>query len=232
MLVDVIVRKDAVPDRDFLQDRTETIEALTEEIASLNEQLEEVKRALLKVRVSISQAASDEENARAKQQLAEREAEVVSLLSQIEALKEQYNLAENAYAESQRVLAEMEAARRKVESDLQALQKNVNGITLIAERGISKSPIYIICERTGIQIVNPLDKNAKRMRFSESEQTRGIYSTLSKIDKATHAVVILVRPSGLPNMDAVVALVKNLGFTYGRDPLEEHVDVSFEKVMR
>lgn len=232
MLVDVIVRKDTVPTHDFLQERTQNVETLVKEISALNEQLEEIKQTLRKVRVSLAQAKTDEERVRAKQQLEEKEAEILALLSQVEALGEQYNLAKEANAKSRRVLAEMEAARRKVEADLQALKKNVNGITLIAERGISKSPVYIICERTGIQVINPLDKKGRRHKYSANEQTRGLYSVLSSMDKSTHSVVILVRPSGLPNMDSVVSIVKNLGFTYGRDPLEEHVDVAFERVMR
>lgn len=232
MLVDVIMRKDIAPTRDFLQERTQTIDALVKEIESLNKHLENIKADLRTVRVSLAQTKTEEERVRTKQQLDEREAEILALLSQIEALEEQYNLAKDANAESRRVLAEMEAARRKVEAELQALQKNVNGITLIAERGISKSPIYIICERAGIQIINPLDKKGRRHKYAVSEQTRGIYSVLSAMDQSTHSVVILVRPSGLPNMDSVVSVVKNLGFTYGRDPLEEHVEVAFERVMR
>ena len=50
---------------------------------------------------------------------------------------------------------------------------------------------------------------------------------LEERDHTTHTVILLVRPSGVDMMGELSELVKGLGFSCGRDPLEEDVEVSF-----
>ena len=54
----------------------------------------------------------------------------------------------------------------------------------------------------------------------------GVTEALLDLDHTTHTVILLVRPSGVDMMDDLSRLTKSLGFSYGRDPLEEDVEVS------
>jgi hypothetical protein len=42
-------------------------------------------------------------------------------------------------------------------------------------------------------------------------------------------VILLVRPSGIKKMQAVADIVRGMGLSYGRDPLEEDVEISLGK---
>ena len=120
----------------------------------------------------------------------------------------------------------MELARRNLEDSLNRLRKR-NGITLIPERGYSKSPVFVVLGRGQVTVTAPLDENRREATFSEDVLGNRLRESLSRFDSTTHSVVLIVRPSGVDAMDRAVELVKSLGFSFGRDPLEENTEVSF-----
>ena len=133
--------------------------------------------------------------------------------------------AKDADARNKKKVREMEETRRILEGKIAAM-RNKKGITLIPERGTFKMPVYIICGRGGVEIIRPLKKDSKGKWIERGVLRDGVTRELENLDHTTHTVVLLVRPSGIEMMNELTGLVKALGFSCGRDPLEEDVEVS------
>ena len=119
----------------------------------------------------------------------------------------------------------MENTRRELEARLDALRQRT-GVTLIAERGNLKSPVYVVCGGRGMTAFRPLDDGAPG-GGEALENMEELEECLDALDRRTHTVVLLVRPSGTVWMQGAVDTTKRLGFAVGRDPLEEAVEISF-----
>lgn len=221
--VDVHEAQSARPEVAPIEDVT--IEKLKSEIATLTSELSAAKEAARHVIVSIKGAAAPEVAAKLSAELTEKERELAALISQTEDLRTRVAAARDADARSKKKVREMEETRRLLENRIAALRSK-NGITLIPERGFHKIPVYLVCGRGGVEILRPVEKEAKRKWISFDGMDDGVTSVLSELDHTTHTVILLVRPSGVDRMIRLVELVKGLGFSYGRDPLEEDVDVS------
>ena len=143
----------------------------------------------------------------------------------MEDLRARVAVARDADARSKKKVREMEETRRILEKRIASLKER-KGITLIPERGFRKIPVYLVCGRGGIEILRPLEKSATKKWIPFADMDDGVTGALSELDHTTHTVILLVRPSGVERMDRLAELVKGLGFSYGRDPLEEDVDVS------
>ena len=199
------------------------------EIARLKAELSSIKEAAREVIVSAGSQASPEVAARFNRNIEEKEREIAALISQTDDLRTKVAAAEDADAQSRATIREMEETRRIFEKRL-ADMKRKKGVTLIPERGEFKSPIYLIMGRGGVEVVRPLRKSVERLWFSFDEVEDGLFSELVKFDHTTHTVVLLVRPSGVGKMQYVANRVRSYGYSCGRDPLEEDVDVSIATV--
>ena len=119
----------------------------------------------------------------------------------------------------------METTRRDLEARLDALRKQ-SGVTLIPERGNLKAPVYVVCGGGGMTAYRPLEGGGA----VAGEPLRGaeeLEEYLDALDRRTHTVVLLVRPSGTGQMRGAADTARRLGFAVGRDPLEESVEVAF-----
>lgn len=230
MIVDIIAKRDQgndhapLPDLE-IEDSTDELKA---EIALLQKELSTVKESVKTVVVSAKDTAAPEISAKLGRELTEKEREVAALISQVEDLRTRVAVAENADAKNRQKIREMEETRRILENKLADL-KNKKGVTLIPERGEFKAPVYLVLGRGGVEMLQPLKKTTQRKWFFNYEIRSSLSEELIKLDHTTHTVVILVRPSGIEKMQQVVDMVRGLGISYGRDPLEEDVDVSLEK---
>ena len=77
--------------------------------------------------------------------------------------------------------------------------------------------------------MRPLKKNIYRQWYFFDDLKRGLSDELLKLDHTMHTVILLVRPSGIKKMQAVADVVRGMGLSYGRDPLEEDVEISLGK---
>lgn len=236
MVLDLVARRDAAPPPpvpDAPVDPAATEDALRSEIAALEEAISRAREALAKRRVATAGGVSAERLEEANRDLSEREKEIAALLSQLDALKTRLEKARDADAQSKKALLEMEKTRRDLETarrDLEtalAALRDRKGVTLIPERGNLKSPVYIVIGRGQVEIHRPLDKGAHAVRAPQRDVAETVRSVLSPLDRSTHTVVLIVRPSGASDMMPLAELVKDMGFACGRDPLEEDADVSF-----
>ena len=229
MVIDLVARRDAVPSppvSDAPVDATASEALLRAEIAALEEAIAKAREALAKRRVATAGGVSAERLEEANRDFSEREKEIAALLSQVDALKTRLEKARDVDARSKKVLLEMENTRRELERSLAAMRDR-KGVTLIPERGNLKSPVYIVLGQERVEIHRPLDKGARAVRAPRRDVAETVRSVLSKLDRSTHTVVLLVRPSGASDMMPVAELVKGMGFACGRDPLEEDSDISF-----
>ncbi len=199
--------------------------ALRKEIAELEKKLESARAAARTAIVSVKDTAAPEDAARLTKEMTEKERELAALVTQMEDLRTRVEAAKEVDARNRKKVREMEESRRALENRLAAL-KNRKGVTLIPERGSIKSPIYIVCGRGGVEVLRPLAKTVSRNWIAFDKMKDGLTDELAKLDHTIHTVVLLVRPSGVEQMDELANLVKSLGFSCGRDPLEEDVDVS------
>lgn len=200
-------------------------ERLKSEIAELQKELAAAREAAKRVIVSVKSAVSPEEAQRLAVELSEKERERIALLSQVEALRQRLAAARDADAKNRQKLREMEETRRALERRLASLSGR-KGITLIPERGFHKIPVYLVCGRGGVEMLRPLEKSAARRWIPDERVDEEVGEELLRLDHTTHTAILLVRPSGVDMMDRLASLVKNMGFSCGRDPLEEDVDVS------
>lgn len=230
MLVDLIAGRMAPRD----EPETPPIEAeddlvsLKREIAELRRHLAELKDDTGQIVVALESKAAPEKEARLIEELNEKEREAAALLSQIQDLRMRVAKARDADAESRQKVSEMEKTRRILQARLDEL-KNKRGVTLIPERGEFKAPVFIVCGRGGVEFLRPIAKTTRRKWYPYGDMVAGVTDELSVLDRTTHTVILLIRPSGISRMDTLVGLVKKLGFSYGRDPLEEDVDVDLAR---
>ena len=203
------------------------IEKLKSEIAKLAAELAASKEAARRVIVLTKGAAAPEMAAKLSTELTEKERELAALVSQTEDLRARVAAARDADARNKKKVREMEETRRILEKRIASLKER-NGITLIPERGFHKIPVYLVCGRGGIEMLRPIEKSAKKKWIPFADMDDGVTEVLSELDHTTHTVILLVRPSGVERMGRLAELVRGLGFSYGRDPLEEDVDVSLD----
>lgn len=157
------------------------------------------------------------EFARSKRELEEARRDLALLKFEVER-------ARDADAKGRAEVIEMERTRRLLEERLGSLKKS-KGVTLIPERGQVKAPFYLVLGRGGIEWVQPIKNTTARAWFFFSEMDGGLSKALDAIDPALYTAVLLVRPSGADELKAVSRLLERRGISYGRDPLEDDVDI-------
>ena len=226
MLVDFVTAPERrVVEPDPINETGDSSESLRRAIQRLESELAKAREAARTAIVSVKDAAAPEVAAKLTAEMSEKEKELAALVSQVADLQTRVAKAKDADARNKRKVREMEETRRILEGKIAAL-RNKKGVTLIPERGSFKSPVYIICGKGGVEIVRPLKKNARRKWVNSDNLRDGVTEALLDLDHTTHTVILLVRPSGVDMMDELSRLAKSLGFSYGRDPLEEDVEVS------
>lgn len=230
MLVDLVMRKDSKQDQVQqpeieLNDKTEE---LRKEIAALKVELEKEKKDVKLIVVSAKDRAAPELSAKLDKDLTQKEQEVAALISQVEDLRTRVARAKDDDDENKKKVREMEETRRLLENKLVAL-KDRKGITLIPERGEFKAPVYLVLGRGGVEVLRPLKKDTYRKWYFFDAIKNGLSDELTNLDHTTHTVILLVRPSGIKKMNAVAEIVRKSGLSYGRDPLEEDVEVTLNK---
>ena len=201
-------------------------ERLKSEIAELELQLKDVKAKTAKAVVISRETARPADVAKVNDKLTERELIAAALVSQVHDLETQVEKAKKANADSAAKVREMERTRRLLEQQIANMKKR-RGITLIPERGESKIPVYAICSWAGLDVFRPFEKKPRTQIPSGLLELK-LPEYLEGLDHTTHVVVLLVRPSGVRVVDQAVGILKNGNFTFGRDPLEENVEVAFE----
>lgn len=204
---------------------------LQKEIRELEKRIEDVRSKSRSIVSAAKNAARPEDIGNYAEELAgmtEREKIIAALVSQIHDLETQIEKAKDADAKNKARVKEMERTRRLLEQQIAAM-KSKRGVTLIPERGESKIPFYVICSSDGLDIRRPLEKNAKDVMIRLQDISEKFGEFLYELDHTTHAAVLLVRPTGVKAMDTAVLMLQQNSFTYGRDPLEEGVDVYFGK---
>lgn len=203
----------------------DTRDALQAEIAQLEKKLAALKKKSAHAIVSVQDKAKPGEAEKLTKDLTEKELVVAALVSQVHDLETQVEKARNADAEDRAKIREMERTRRLLEQQIAGM-KNRRGITLIPERGEFKVPIYMICSWAGLEIHHPFE-NRPSVQIPLREVESRLEDYLTKIDHTTHAVVLLVRPSGVNVMYQAMRILKNQSFSFGRDPLEETLEITF-----
>ena len=230
MLVDLVVKRDPASFHSEeqnieLEDRTSE---LRKEIAALKKELAAGKESVKSVIVATKDKAAPEVSAKLDKELTEKERKVAALVSQVIDLRTRVAAAKDADDENKKKVREMEETRRLLENKLVEL-KNKKGVTLIPERGEFKAPVYLVLGRGGIEVLRPLKKTTYRKWYFFDEIKDGLSTELINLDYTTHTVILLVRPSGIKKMQGVADMVRGYGLSYGRDPLEEDVEVSLGK---
>ena len=201
-------------------------ETIKKEIIELEKRLNEVKRKSAKAVVAIKDKAKPGEVDKLTKELTEKELIVAALVSQVHDLETQVEAAKKADAEDKAKVREMERTRRLLEQQIAGM-KGRRGITLIPERGEFKLPVYMVCSWAGIEIYRPFEKKPKVKVPPEEIETR-LAQFLDELDHTTHSAVLLVRPTGVKCMDKAVKMLTDRSFTFGRDPLEENLEIAFD----
>lgn len=204
---------------------TESIDALKAEIKVLENELSTVKIESSRAVLAIKGKARQEDVQKINKQLTEKELVLAALISQVHDLETQVESAKKTDAEDAARIKEMERTRRLLEQQISGL-KGRRGVTLIPERGEFKIPVYMICSWSGIEVQRPFEKVPKVEIAPDALQNK-LDEYIAALDHTTHAVVLLVRPSGVKIMSQAVEILKSHSFTYGRDPLEENLEVAF-----
>lgn len=230
MLIDLVMKRDTVsnPSEQAEIELEDNTAELKKEIAELKDELQRLRQSVKSVIVAAADKAAPEIAAKLDRDLSGKEREVAAMLSQVADLRTRVAAAEKADAENKKRVRDMEATRRMLESKLAAL-KDKKGVTLIHERGEFKAPVYLVLGRGGVEVLRPLKKNTYRKWFFFDDLKSGLSEELQALDHTTHTVILLVRPSGIKKMQSVVDIVRGMGLSYGRDPLEEDVEVSLAK---
>lgn len=230
MLVDLVMKRDAShrQDEQLPLEVEDNTDELKKEIASLKADLAKIKEAAKSVIVAAKDKAAPEISAKLDKDLSAKEREVAALLSQVLDLRTRVAAAAEADAANKKRVRDMEETRRLLENKLAAL-KDKKGVTLIPERGEFKAPVYLVLGRGGVEVLRPLKKNIYRQWYFFDDLKRGLSDELLKLDHTTHTVILLVRPSGIKKMQTVADIVRGMGLSYGRDPLEEDVEISLGK---
>ena len=201
-------------------------EDLKSEIAELELELNAVKAKAVKAVVISREKARPEDVAKVNDKLTERELIVAALVSQVHDLETQVEQTKKANADSAANVREMEHTRRLLEQQIADMKKR-RGVTLIPERGEFKIPAYAVCSWAGLDVFRPFEKKLRAQIPIDGLELK-LEQYLEGLDHTTHVIVLLVRPSGVSVMNQVVAILKNGNFSFGRDPLEENVEIVFD----
>lgn len=225
--LDLVFAKD-VTRRDVSRDETmgRGLECLRREVVELERKMTDLRNKAAKAVVVPMDRARPEEVEKLTKAMTEKEKVVAALVSQVHDLETQVEKARNADADDRKKVREMERTRRLLEQKL-AAQKNRKGLTLIPERGESKLPIYVVCAGSGVEVWRPFEKGCGCRRFPLAAVQGPLSDYFDEIDHTTHLVVLLVRPSGVRVMNDLGKILKSKSFAYGRDPLEEDVEIAF-----
>lgn len=229
--LDLVMGKQGEQETPIVADEEVEIADLLREVGDLERKMSAVRSQTSRVIVVPKDRARPEEVEELTKAMTEKEQVVAALVSQVHDLETQVEKARNADAEDREKVKEMERARRLLEQKLAAL-KSRKGLTLIPERGDSKLPIYVVCASVGVEIWRPFEKNNVCEKFAPNAVRDALADYFDGVDHTTHSVVLLVRPSGVGMMNDVVELLKARSFTYGRDPLEEDVEIVFGEVAK
>ena len=227
MLVDLVMQREAptVAEKEPAIPVEDSRDALRREIAELQTRLAELKETTQRLILALGNTPAPDVEAKLIAEMTEKEKEAAAILSQLIDLRMRVAKARDADAENRKKVAAMEKTRRLLEERLAKLKKT-KGVTLIPERGEFKAPVFVICGRGGIEVLRPLLREPYRKWYPYGDMESGLSEELEQLDRTTHTVILLIRPSGITRMDALVKIVKELGFSCGRDPLEEDIDVS------
>lgn len=230
MLVDVVTRRDQKQSssEESQVELLDNTNELKKEISTLKKELAKIKEDARLIVVSAKDKAAPELSAKLTENLSEKDRQVAALLSQVEDLRTRVAAAQDADSENKKKVREMEETRRLLENKLASL-KDKKGVTLIPERGEFKAPIYLVLGRGGVELLKPLKKTTYRRWYFYNEMKEGLAKELVELDYTTHTVILLVRPSGVKKMGQVADIVRGFGLSYGRDPLEEDVEVTLGK---
>ena len=194
------------------------------EIEKLRFELARLREDARKAIVASKEQLAPEKIESLHEKLSERERELSALLSQLANLRARVAAVEAADTENRKKIKEMEATRRLLEGKLAALSGK-RGVTLIPERGEFKAPVYLVLGRGGVEMLRPLQGGVQHKWYFDVEVKSRLRDDLSTLDHTIYSVVLLVRPSGVRRMSELVDMAKSLGLAYGRDPLEEDIDV-------
>lgn len=228
-VVGLVVEKDfAAPVQVQEADSSVGLDALCREVGELERKLDLVREKSALAIVVPKDRVRPGEVAKLEKEMTEKERIVAALVSQVHDLETQVEKARDADAEDREKVKEMERARRLLEQQIASMKKR-RGVTLIPERGDAHIPVYVVCSGRGAEVWRPFEKGGMCRRFDRSSLEDELASYFDALDHTTHSVVLLVRPTGVAVMDKVVELLKALSFTYGRDPLEEDVEIAFGK---
>lgn len=203
-------------------------EDLKREIALLESELSRTRQAALKAVQVPKDRVKQEDLDKVSKELSEREQIVAALVSQVHDLETQVELSRKTDAENREKVKEMERTRRLLEKKIASMDRG-KGVTLIPERGEFKIPIFMVCSWKGVEIHRPFEKTRQVTAFPQKDVKDRLMHYFAEVDHTTHSVVLLVRPTGVKVMDEVVGALKDLNLSYGRDPLEEDVEIAFRK---
>lgn len=232
VIVDITTRRDAPQgsrERSVPVEDDSHKEELLSEIEALEKRLTALKDESRLLVVAASEKVAPEVRERLVSELNERQREAAALLSQVEDLRIRVFKAREADAEGKKAIAEMDRHRGILETKLNEM-KNRKGVTLIPEYGEYKLPVFVVCGRGGIQVVRPLEGSGSRETIRQwlpdnTDMEKNLRRELDRLDRTTHTIILLIRPTGVKHMDALAKLVEGMGFSYGRDPLEEDLDI-------
>lgn len=228
-VVGIVLEKDATPRIEQEEIADDRRAELRREIAQLERELAKVKAQASRVVVAARDRARPSDlkrKAELDRNLTEKEKIVAALVSQVHDLETQVEAARKADAEDREKVREMERTRRLLEQQIAGM-KGRRGITLFPERGDFKTPVYMVCSGSGVDVHRPFE-TAKSLKIASADVAMRLGEFLDALDHTTHSVVLLVRPSGVRLMDQAVEMLKARSFSYGRDPLEESVEVVFD----
>lgn len=229
MLIDVITTRENVKSNQQAVDIhiVNDIEKLQKEIDELTNELEKLKEQTKNIIVNTQQQAPIEVQSELSKEISEKEKQLLALSSQIYVLKSELQKEREENEETLKNIRMMEETKRILESKLEALKKE-KWITIIPERGESKEPVYLVLTNEKIEIFRPFKQKYGIKNYSFTSQKKDFKNEILNFDSTIHSFVILVRPSGARIMNEVVQIISNFGFTYGRDPLEEDVEIRLD----
>lgn len=227
MLIDIIENRN-VEDFENTESNLNILidtDILIDEIGKLRQELELLKEKNKNIIVNSKDEAPLEVQAEIQKEITEKEQEILAIYSQIEILKHKLQETKAINEAKEKNIKEMEETKRLLETKLSAL-KSEKWITLIPERGEAKEPIYLILSNDEVEILRPIKGNKSKKKYSFITQKKLLQKEILNYDITINSFVILVRPSGANIMKEVVEMISKFGFTYGRDPLEEDVEIT------
>ena len=208
-------------------DADNPIVAIQAEIERLRAQLADLQKQTRLLIIVQSDDLPPEQKEKLKKEADERQKRLAALLSQIKLLRQQLTEEKARDEEQQRAIRQMEEAKIKLENAL-AEAKNKHGVTLIRDVNFYKTPVFIDMQRDRFVLYRPFEKGTQPQTFSGDGELPALRQALNALDTTVHTIILLARPSRAREMMRLAEMVKTLGFSYGRDPLEEDAELSFQ----